>query len=250
MLAKPVYLADEAHHELVGRMVVKVVGAAGLLHPALVHHHQLSGDVHRLLLVVGDEDRRHVHLVVQVAQPGAQVLAHLGVEGTEGLVEQQHLRLDRQRPCQCHPLALAAGELGRVTVGEPVELDEAQQLVHPVGDLRLVPLADLQAEADFALLRRLFRDVLAIDQDTAGIERLEPGDRPQQGRLAAATRPEQGGQRAVRNIYRYVIEGLKVTEALRSSLDCDSHQASSFLFRTFIARRVVSAKRANRTEAP
>ena len=32
------------------------------------------------------------------------------------------------------------------------------------------------------------------------------------------------------HLYRYVVEGLKVTEALARSLDCDSHQASSFLF--------------------
>ena len=56
------------------------------------------GDVHRLLLVMGDEDRRHVHLVVKPAKPGAQVLAHLRVESAERLVEQQYLRLDRQGP--------------------------------------------------------------------------------------------------------------------------------------------------------
>ena len=76
-------------------------------------------------------------LVVEAAQPGAQVLADLGVERAEGLVEQQHLRLDRQRPGQRHPLALAAGELVGVALGQPVELDQAQQLVHPVADLRL-----------------------------------------------------------------------------------------------------------------
>ena len=78
--------------------VVEVVGGARLLDPAFVHHDQLLGDVHRLLLVVGDEDRRHVHLLVEAAQPGAQVLADLGVERAEGLVEQQHLRLRPPAP--------------------------------------------------------------------------------------------------------------------------------------------------------
>ncbi len=105
-------------------LLVELVGGAGLLDPAFVHHHQLAGDVHRLFLVVGDEDRRHVHLLVEAAQPGAQVLAHLGVERPERLVEQQHLRLHRQRPRQRHPLPLAAGELGGVAAGEPVELDQ------------------------------------------------------------------------------------------------------------------------------
>ena len=76
----------------------------------------LVGDVHRLLLVVGDEERRHVDLVVQAAQPLAQLGADLGVERAERLVEQQHLRLDRQRARERHPLALAAGELRRVAL--------------------------------------------------------------------------------------------------------------------------------------
>src|ERR1700733_11981638 len=84
-VAESVDLADEAHHELVRRFLVEVVGGARLLDPTLVHHHELAGDVHRLLLIVGDEDRRHVHLLVEIAQPGAEVLADLRVERAERL---------------------------------------------------------------------------------------------------------------------------------------------------------------------
>ena len=67
-------------------------------------------------------DPRHQHgghadLLVQAAQPPAQLLADLGVEGAEGLVEQQHPRLDRQRSRQRHSLALAARQLGGVAFG-------------------------------------------------------------------------------------------------------------------------------------
>ena len=51
--------------------------------------------------------------VVDLAQPAAQLAAHLRVERAERLVEQQHLRLDRQRAGQRDALALAAGELAR-----------------------------------------------------------------------------------------------------------------------------------------
>ena len=54
-----------------------------------------------------------VQLVVQAAQPAAQLLAHLGVERAERLVEQQHARLDGQRAGERDALALAAGELAR-----------------------------------------------------------------------------------------------------------------------------------------
>jgi electron transfer flavoprotein alpha subunit len=60
---------------------------------------------------VRDEERGDVDLVVQLAQPAPQFLAHLGVERAERLVEQQHLGLDRQRAGQRDALALAAGEL-------------------------------------------------------------------------------------------------------------------------------------------
>ena len=60
-------------------------------------------------------------LLVQLAQPDPQLLAHLGVEGAEGLVEQQHPGLDGQRPGQGHALALAARELGGVAVGQVVD---------------------------------------------------------------------------------------------------------------------------------
>ena len=71
-------------------------GRADLLDPAVVHHHHAVGDLERLLLVVGHEDAGDADLVVQAAQPAAQLLAHLGVERAEGLVEQQHLAARRR----------------------------------------------------------------------------------------------------------------------------------------------------------
>ena len=87
------------------------------------------GDLHRLLLVVGDEHGRDVDLVVQAAQPGAQLGADVGVERAERLVEQQHARLDGERAGQRHALALAAGELRRVALVVAGEADDAEQLV-------------------------------------------------------------------------------------------------------------------------
>jgi hypothetical protein len=48
---------------------------------------------------------------VQLAQPAAQLLAHLGVQRTKGLVKQQHLGLDGQGTGQRDTLTLAAREL-------------------------------------------------------------------------------------------------------------------------------------------
>jgi hypothetical protein len=46
------------------------------------------------------------------------------VEGAERLVEEQHGRLDRQRPGERHALALPARELVHPAAGEAVEPDQ------------------------------------------------------------------------------------------------------------------------------
>ena len=130
-------VAEEVEHEGVGRMVVDLVRRPDLLDPPLVHHHDPVGHLQRLLLVVGDEDAGDVDLVVQPAQPAAQFRPHLGIQGAERLVQQQHLRLHRQRPGQRHPLPLPAGELRRVAVGQCFQLHQLQQLHDLVADLRL-----------------------------------------------------------------------------------------------------------------
>ena len=92
------------------------------------------------------------NFIVQAAQPAPQLLAHLGIERAERLVEQQHLRLDRQRARQRDALALAAGQAAGITIGQPVELHQLQERVNPVANLltrrpRLTRL-DAQAERD------------------------------------------------------------------------------------------------------
>ena len=128
-VADPVDRADELHHELVRGMLVQLDRAGDLLDLPVVHHRDRLGDLHRLLLVVRDDHGRRVRLVVQAPQPDAQLLAHACVERAERLVEQQHLRVDRERAGEAHALPLAAGELRRVAVGEAFELDELEQLV-------------------------------------------------------------------------------------------------------------------------
>ena len=133
---EPVDGAQEAVGESGGRLLVDLLRRAHLLDLALVHHHDAVGHLQRLFLVVGDEDRGDVQLVVQPAQPAPQLLAHLGVERAERLVQQQHLRLDRQRARQRHALPLAAGELRRIAVGRASRAAPARSSsLHALRDL-------------------------------------------------------------------------------------------------------------------
>ena len=114
--------ADEAGDELRARPVVDFLRRAGLLDLAGVHHRDHVGGGHRLGLVVGDVDRGVAVLVVQAAHLEAHLLAQVGVEVGQRLVEQQRLRLDDQRARQRDALLLAAGQLAGIAVGQRREL--------------------------------------------------------------------------------------------------------------------------------
>ena len=228
-----------------GRLV-DVVGRADLLDLALVHDDDAVGDFQRLLLVVGDEDRGDVDLVMQRAQPFAQLFPHLRIERAEGLVEQQDARLDRERAGQRDALALAAGELARIAVGKPVELHEIEQLLDPRADRRLV-LPDrarlhaqaegdvlehahvaeqrvvLEHEADVTFARALRQRVLAVEGDFAGIRPVEAGDDPQQRGLAGAGGAEQREQLAVIDLEVDTVERCKAAELLDEIFDFNGH---------------------------
>jgi hypothetical protein len=61
---QPGYGAEEFQDEVVGGPVVQLVWGTDLLHGSLVDDHDLVGYLHRLLLVVGDENGGDVHIVV------------------------------------------------------------------------------------------------------------------------------------------------------------------------------------------
>jgi hypothetical protein len=177
---------------------------------------------------------------VQAAQPGAQLGADLGVQRAEGLVEQQHPRLDRQRPRERHALALAPAELAGIARLVAAEPDDAQQLVDLRDHLGLRALADpqpegdvlahghvlerrvvLEHEADPAPLRGHEGGVLAGDDDAPLIGQLEARDHAQQRRLARPAGPQQRGQRPVVHVERDVVQGEEVAEALRHGVHGD-----------------------------
>ena len=109
-------------------MLVDLLGGADLLDPPQVEHGHPVGHAKRLVLVVGDEDEGDADLALQRLELALHLLAQLEVEGAQGLVEQEHLGLEHQRPGQGHALALAAREL----CGPPrAVLGQGHQLQHP-----------------------------------------------------------------------------------------------------------------------
>src|SRR5262249_8435103 len=231
-----------------------------LLDAPLVHDHDPIRHLEGLLLIVGDEHAGDVNLVVQAAEPRAQLLAHLRIERAEGLVEEQDLGLRGKRPGECDALALAARELGRQRALESFELHEPEQLRHARPDLRPGPLADAEAERDVVEHRHVTEErvvledeahvalahggvghVLVLVQHAAGVRRLQPRDDAQQRRLARARRAEQREERAVWHLETDVVESQDASEALHAVLDGDAHASPpAFSRRSFSAssRRV------------
>ena len=69
---------------------------------------------------MSDQQRGHADLSKEPVHALDKVGTCDGVEGSEGLVEENDLRLRGQRACQGHSLPLTTRELARPAVGEPV----------------------------------------------------------------------------------------------------------------------------------
>ena len=102
--------------------VVDILRRAELVDPAGIHHRDQVGRRHRLGLVVGDVDRGVAVFVVQPADLETHLLAQIGVEVGERLVEQQRFRLDDQRARQRHALLLAARQFAGIALRQRFEL--------------------------------------------------------------------------------------------------------------------------------
>jgi hypothetical protein len=204
------------------RGVRNIFRAADLLHFALGQHGDAVGHGQRFFLVVGDEDEGDAGLGLNRFQLFAHGLAQLQIERGKGFVEQQYFRVRCQGAGEGDALLLATGQLRRLAIGEASHLHQREHLQHALGDLRFVQhLAHrLRFEAegqvlgdghvreqrnagtpvDRALERRAVGDVFAVQQDLAFGRKLEAGDHPQQGGLAAAGRAEQGEEFVVADV--------------------------------------------------
>ena len=151
----PDRFTQELVHERRRRFGIQPIRRIHLLDPSGAHHRDAVRHFHRLGLIVRDEDAGEPHPVMQIAQPDAQALSHLGIQRAERFVQQQQLGLDRQRARQRNALPLSAGYLLGIAVREVADAQQIQQRLHARTDLaRRRPLracAHLQAKPDIAL---------------------------------------------------------------------------------------------------
>ena len=209
-------------------------GDADLLHHAAAHDHDPVAERHRLGLVVGHVDRGGAQPLLEPGDLGAHLHAQLGVEVGQRLVHQERLRVADDGPAHRDPLALAAGEVGRLAVEVLGQVEDAGGLVDLLVDDGLGRLGQLEREThvlahghvrvqgvaledhgDVAVLRRLVVDDLAVDAQLALGDVLQPGDHVEGGRLPAAGRADQDDELAVGDVEVDVVHRQRtVREAL------------------------------------
>ena len=96
----------------------------------------------------------------------------------------------------------------------------------------------LEAEPDAPVPRGHVRHVPALEVDGASIGPLQAGHDPQQRRLAAAARPEEGGERTGLDLEGHIVDGNGISKAFGERSDGDAHRATSLCA---VIRRSVSS---------
>ena len=115
---------------------------------APAHHENTVRQDHRLDEVMRDEERRLAGVLQRAGKLLLQDDPGLRVDRGEGLVEQEHGRIDRERSREGRSLAHAAGELMRVLRLEARKAKALQESMRLALRLARIALADLHSERD------------------------------------------------------------------------------------------------------
>ncbi len=101
-------LADEVGNEVGFRVIVEIIDGAELFDLTFIHQGDPIGHDERFLLIVGDKNEGDAEFCLQIFQFDLHVLAKLGIEGGEGLVEEQDLGAADESSGESYALALPA----------------------------------------------------------------------------------------------------------------------------------------------
>ncbi len=237
--------ADELGDE-VARRVGEDLGRCALLgdDAALLEDDDVVAEQEGFVDIVGDEHDRLAQFALQPQDLALEFGPHQRVDGTEGLVHEQDVRVDREGARHPDALLLAAGELRRVAIRErrvePDGLDERHgvsprlRLRHALqardgGDVvdhlavRQQPglLHDVP-DAPAQLHRVGAGDVVAVDEDLSAGRVDHSVDHAQDGGLAAAGRPDEDDELARRDDQAEIVDSKRsVGELLRDSAKFD-----------------------------
>src|SRR6185369_3003603 len=106
------------------------------------HDADPGGEAEGFVEVVGDEDHGLLHGLLERLKLAVEVEAGQGVQGSEGLVEENDRRIGGEGAREGDSLALASGELAGIAagVGAGRETDEVEHLLRAGPGALAVPL--------------------------------------------------------------------------------------------------------------
>src|SRR5438094_8355580 len=164
------------------------------------HEHHLAEPHHDLHVVLDQDDR--AALVPQPGHGAEEIVEQRAIDAGRWLVEQDQGGLGHQHAHELDELLLAVREVARVLTGQPLELDELQQLAAaPLGIHARSPrhheeiferselgkdADDLERAADAAVGDPVGSqpiDALAPERDPSGVQPLEAGDAVEERRF-------------------------------------------------------------------
>jgi len=235
---------DELCHELVGRCSQNSRGCVELRQPApRLENCNPVTETHSLLDVVCNEHNRLCQVVLNGEELVLQPPTNNWVDGTEGLIHQEHFRVGRQGPGNTHPLALASRQLMGVTVAEfgGVESHRGEQLVDSRAGALLVPARELRngrnvgadglmgekanllddvADSPTQLHRVDLGDVLPVQLDAPGCRFDQSVDHLECGGLATTRWSDQRHEGAARHVqveflHGHIAAGISLADAVQ-----------------------------------
>jgi hypothetical protein len=161
--------------------------------------------------VVGDQEHGGAARLPEAEDFILHAHAGEGIQGTQGFIEQQNARVIDQRAGEGDSLGHAAGELVRISGGEGVQADEAEEIIHFVAaameqatsdeagfDIAAdsEPREEIGILEDQAALGARAIDRLGVDEELAGGWAIEAGYEAEERGFTAATRADKGDQLA------------------------------------------------------
>ena len=170
--------------------------------PPLLDDGDTVGEIGRFAKVVGDVKDRQLVAALETFEGAHDAVAQGGVDGAEGLVQQQQPGAGHQAAGQGDPLPLPTGEPGDPPLQEIADLQKLQQFgeerfvtlsAEAVGeaDVRLdVEMGEegviLEDESDLSAMGREGMDRLLIQKDTPRFQGKQPRDRFEELALTSA----------------------------------------------------------------
>ncbi len=217
--------ADELGDVARGRPGRDVRRDAGLGDMPPLDDDEAVGEDERVHRVVRDEESGALKRGEVAAELGTDLDAGAGVEGGEGLVEEQQSGVRGERTGEGDTLGLAAGEGAGLGVGLLGEGEPLEPFTCPAAGAGLVLASGAEPEGDVVERAEPGEEQVVLEHDADGafgggdehvgggvvehgaveldaavVERLEAGDDAQRGGLAGAVGPEQRDDLAVADV--------------------------------------------------